>query len=34
MMKKMELELKREDEGLNPYVSPLLNLLIADYDER
>jgi hypothetical protein len=34
MMKKMELELKREDEGQNPYVSPLLNPLIAEYDDE
>ncbi len=30
----MELELKREDEGQNPYVSPLLNPLIAEYDDE
>ena len=34
MMKKMELEVKREDEGQNPYVSPLLNPLIAEYDDE
>ncbi len=33
MMMKLNLEVKREDEGHMPYVSPLLNPLVADDDE-
>ncbi|GFH50854.1 predicted protein [Chaetoceros tenuissimus] len=33
MLIKMDLELKREDEGMDPYVSPLLNPLVVEDDE-